>query len=69
MNFLLKNPPFPPETFLNLLLMYIKYDHSDLAADELAENSEIVYRYINAQDYAFIQAILQRETSFEESVA
>lgn len=48
MNFLLKNPPFPPEIFLNLLLMYIKYDHSDLASDELAENSEIVYKYINA---------------------
>jgi tetratricopeptide repeat protein 30 len=25
MNYLLQNPPFPPETFPNLLLLYCKY--------------------------------------------
>jgi hypothetical protein len=40
LNFLLQSPPFPPETFANLLLLYAKPAHAfyDLAADVLAEN-------------------------------
>lgn len=68
LNFLLKNPPFPPETFLNLLLMYIKHDHIDLASDELEENQEISYKYIRPQDFVFIEAMLSKENSFENSV-
>ena len=33
LNFLLRNPPFPPPTFGNLLLLYCKFYHYDLAAD------------------------------------
>ena len=29
-------PPFPPETFGNLLLLYCKYQYYDLAADVMA---------------------------------
>ncbi|CAM9389748.1 unnamed protein product [Sphacelaria rigidula] len=39
LNFLLSNPPFPPETFGNLLLLHCKYGYHELAADILAENS------------------------------
>ena len=38
LNYLLSNPPFPPETFGNLLLLHCKYGHYDFAADILAEN-------------------------------
>lgn len=38
LNFLLSNPPFPPETFGNLLLLHCKYEYHELAADILAEN-------------------------------
>lgn len=38
LNFLLSNPPFPPETFGNLLLLYCKYGYHEVAADILAEN-------------------------------
>lgn len=38
LNFLLSNPPFPPETFGNLLLLHCKYGYHELAADILAEN-------------------------------
>jgi len=36
MNFLLSRPPFPPETFGNLLLLYCKYSYYDLAGETVA---------------------------------
>ncbi len=44
LNFLLSSPPFPKETFANLLLLYCKPQHPfhDLAADVMAENPEYV---------------------------
>ena len=33
LNFLISNPPFPPETFVNLMLLYCKHQYYDLAAD------------------------------------
>lgn len=47
MNFLLQNPPFPTETFINLLLLYCKFGYYDMAADVLAENSDLTYRMPN----------------------
>ena len=41
LNFLLSQQPSPPETFVNLLLLYCKYSYYDLAADILAENAEL----------------------------
>jgi hypothetical protein len=41
LNFLLSQPPFPPETFGNLLLLYVKHQIYDLAADVLAENTHL----------------------------
>jgi tetratricopeptide repeat protein 30 len=37
LDFLLQQQPFPQETFGNLLLLYVKYDFIDSAADLLAE--------------------------------
>ena len=34
LNYLLSNPPFPPETFGNLLLLHCKYQYYDLAAQD-----------------------------------
>lgn len=44
LNFLLQNPPFPPETFGNLLLLYCKHQYLDLAADVLAENAHLTFK-------------------------
>ena len=41
LNFLLTQPPFPAETFSNLLILYIKHQYYDLAADVLAENTHL----------------------------
>lgn len=45
LQFLLQQNPFPPETFGNLLLLYCKYEYYDLAADVLAENAHLTYKY------------------------
>jgi tetratricopeptide repeat protein 30 len=34
-------PPFPPETFGNLLLLYIRHQYYDLAADVMADNAHL----------------------------
>lgn len=49
LNFLLQSPPFPPETFPNLLLLYCKPQHAfyDLAADVIAESPHYVNRLLS----------------------
>ena len=46
LQFLLGQNPFPPETFGNLLLLYCKYEYYHLAADVLAENAHLTYKYL-----------------------
>ena len=65
LNFLLQNPPFPPETFSNLLLLYCKHQCFDLAADVLAENSDLTFKCINADEFEYIDALILQRTSKE----
>jgi len=67
LNFLLGQHPSPPETFVNLLLLYCKYNYYDLAADILAENSELTYKTMNQQDYEFLDALILAQSSAEEA--
>ena len=69
LNFLLQNPPAPPETFGNLLLLYCKPSHSffDLAADVMAENTHLVNRYLDRDMYEFLDACIMQQTSPEEA--
>lgn len=46
LQFLLQQNPFPPETFANLLLLYCQYECYDLAANILAENTNLTYKYL-----------------------
>jgi len=43
LNFLLANPPFPPETFPNIILLYCKYQHYDLAVSIAIRNGFWMY--------------------------
>jgi hypothetical protein len=45
----LQNPPFPPETFGNLLLLYCKPCHGfyDIAADVMAENADLIFKHLS----------------------
>lgn len=54
LQFLLQQNPFPPETFANLLLLYCKYQYYDLAADVLAENVHLTYKYLTPVSYNII---------------
>lgn len=67
LQFLLQQNPFPPETFGNLLLLYIKYEYYDLAADVLAENAHLTYKYLTPYLYDFLEAVITRQTSPEEA--
>lgn len=67
LNFLIQNPPFPPETFSNLLLLYCKYAHYDLAADVLAENADLTYKCLSPEDFEFLETIILQQTSKEEA--
>ncbi len=67
LNFLLTNPPFPPETFGNLLLLYLKHGCYDLAADVMAENTHLTYRHLSPELYEFLDASIMTATSPEEA--
>ena len=67
LNHLLGNPPFPPETFSNLLLLYCKYSYFDMAADILAENTDLTYKSISNDDFEFIDALRLSAGNPEES--
>ncbi|CAH1273720.1 intraflagellar transport protein 70A-like isoform X1 [Branchiostoma lanceolatum] len=67
LQFLLQQNPFPPETFGNLLLLYIKYEYYDLAADVLAENAHLTYKYLSPTLYDFMDAVITCQTAPEEA--
>jgi len=67
LNFLLHQHPSPPETFVNLLLLYCKYGYYDLAADILAENADLTYKCMNPQDYEFLDALILGQSQPEEA--
>ena len=64
---LIQHPPFPPETFGNLLLLYCKHQHYLLAADILAENSHLSFSYLSQDLYDFLEALIMAQTSPEEA--
>ena len=67
LQFLLQQNPFPPETFGNLLLLYIKYEYYDLAADVLAENAHLTFKFLIPYLYDFMEAVITQQTSPEEA--
>ena len=67
LQFLLQQNPFPPETFGNLLLLYCKYEYYDLAADVLAENAHLTYKYLSPYLYDFMEALITQQTSPDEA--
>uniref|UniRef100_A0A3B4D5C4 Tetratricopeptide repeat protein 30 n=1 Tax=Pygocentrus nattereri TaxID=42514 RepID=A0A3B4D5C4_PYGNA len=64
--FLLQQSPFPPVTFGNLLLLYCKYEYFDLAADVMAENAHLTYKFLSTYLYEFLDAMLTSQTAPEE---
>mmetsp|Transcript_11778 Transcript_11778/g.26674 ORF Transcript_11778/g.26674 Transcript_11778/m.26674 type:complete len:646 (+) Transcript_11778:99-2036(+) len=67
LNFLLGVHPSPPETLVNLLLLYCKHSYYDLAADILAENPDLTYKSMSQEDYEFLDALILGQSSPEEA--
>ncbi|XP_002121747.2 intraflagellar transport protein 70A-like [Ciona intestinalis] len=67
LQFLLQQSSFPSETFSNLLLLYLKHDYLDLAADVLAEYSDYTFKYLSPYMYEFIDAVITKQTAPEEA--
>uniref|UniRef100_A0A7S3YCX0 Tetratricopeptide repeat protein 30 n=3 Tax=Lotharella globosa TaxID=91324 RepID=A0A7S3YCX0_9EUKA len=63
LNYLLSRPPFPAETFGNLLLLYVKYQYYDLAADVLAENKKLHDTHLGKELYDFLEAVILTQSS------
>jgi tetratricopeptide repeat protein 30 len=67
LSYLLANPPYPPETFGNLLLLHCKYQNYDIAAGLLAENSQLTYKYLSQELYDYLDASIMVNTAVEEA--
>lgn len=67
LQFLLQQNPCPPETFPNLLLLYLKFEYYDLAADVMAENAHLTYKCLTPYLYDYLDSILTWQTSPEEA--
>lgn len=67
LNFLLDNPPHPPQAFGNLLLLYCREHCYDLAADVLAEHAHLTFKLLAPELYDFLDATMMAETSPEEA--
>jgi tetratricopeptide repeat protein 30 len=67
LSYLLANPPYPPETFGNLLLLHCKYQHYDIVAGLLAENSHLTFKYLSEELYDYLDACIMVPTSIEEA--
>jgi len=67
LNFLLSQPPFPAETFGNLLILYCKYNFFDLAADVLAENTHLHASCLSEDLYAYLEATILTQSSPAEA--
>lgn len=67
LNFLLSQPPFPAETFGNLLILYCKYMYYDLAADVLAENGHLHDTCLSQDLYAYLEASINTQSSPAEA--
>merc|ERR1711871_499409 len=67
MKHLLANPPFPPDTFGNILLMYCKFQFYHHAADLLAENTHLTYKFLAQDLFEFLDASIMVQSSPAEA--
>lgn len=65
--FLLQQPFFPYVTYANLLLLYCKYEYFDLAANVLAKNTHLTYKFLTPYISEFLNALLMSQKTPEEA--
>jgi tetratricopeptide repeat protein 30 len=67
LNFLLSNPPFPPEAFRNLLILQCQYGLFDLAAQTLSDNVHLTEKILSQDMVDYFGASIMSESNPEES--
>lgn len=58
-------PACPKETFANILLLCCKHEMYDTAADILAENTHLTYKYLSQYLYELLDALITAQTQPE----
>jgi len=58
LNFLLQSRISPPETLVNLLLLYCQHNYFNLAADILAENGDLTQRFLPRDEQEFLDCLI-----------
>jgi len=66
---LITSPSYPPETFANILNLYVQNGYEDLAATLLAENVDLTYELLSEELFSFLDASLLAATSPEDALA
>lgn len=59
---------YPPETFANILLLYLQNGYEDLAATLLAENTDLTYELLSEELFSFLDASLLAATSPDDAL-
>lgn len=67
LRWLLSSGKFPPETFSNILLLYVKYGYTALAADVLADNPHLAKQFLTDDIYQYIQARMIQQSDPAEA--
>ncbi|KAL0210454.1 hypothetical protein RCL1_004890 [Eukaryota sp. TZLM3-RCL] len=67
LSFLLEQPPFPPETLSNLILLQLKHGLHGITADIISENSALVQRLLTRDFLDFVDALITAQSSPQES--
>ena len=71
LQYLMSDPSssYPPETFANILLLYLQNGYEDLAATLLAENTDLTYELLSDELFRFLDASLLAATSPDDALA
>ncbi|KAL0231608.1 hypothetical protein GEMRC1_011012 [Eukaryota sp. GEM-RC1] len=67
LTFLLEQPPFPPETMSNLLILQLKFNLLGIAADIISENSLLIKRLVSQDFSEYVECLLLAKASPAES--
>ena len=58
LQYLLSSGAAPPVTFSNLIILYLKYEYFSLAADTMAENTDLAQKFMDQyrvrKNYSFL---------------
>ncbi len=67
LNYLLANPPFPPEAFQNLLVLQCQFGLFDVAARTISDNGYLAEKIISQEIAGYFEATIAAEINPEDS--